>query len=56
MRSEFAFAQSLHLQTSKIDNMVFFLNKNRFDGSFTFNDNKHSFNILILIYKGRNDS
>lgn len=53
MRSEFAFAQSLHLQTSKIDNMVFFfLNKNRFDGSFTFNDNKHSFNI----YKGRNDS
>lgn len=24
MRSEFAFAQSLHLQTSKIDNMVFF--------------------------------
>lgn len=23
MRSEFAFAQSLHLQTSKIDNMVF---------------------------------
>lgn len=33
-----------------------FLNKNRFDGSFTFNDNKHSFNILILIYKGRNDS